>query len=1065
MLLAGSVWAQSFPGVLTWHNDNGRTGQNLSETSLTPDNVNVSTFGKVFSFPVDGQIFAQPLYVPSVVIPNQAMRNVIYVATENDSVYAFDADASSSTPLWHVNFTNIVNGISPVQCNSQNNCPIYPIIGITATPVIDSSSGTMYVLARTFELGSYVHRLHALDIATGTEKFGGPVLIQGSVPGTGTGSQGGTILFETSSLQRTALLLSNGVIYLGWAGGDHGWIMGYDAQTLAQTAISATTPNGALGGVWQAGAGFAADSLGNIYVATGDGLFDFNTSGVDGGDSVLKLDSDLNVVDYFTPMDQECRKQNDRDLGSGGPMVLPVQPGPYADLLVQIAKGGAPCDLFGTGYAAPIYLLNRVSLGHYSPLQDVDLQTVEGALRGYWSSPAYWKGPTATYLYFSGIASDTSGDYLKMYTLSNGRISSTPMAQTPNRFLVGSTPSVSADGSSNGILWAIARRDAFSIVPGVKHAILYAYDATNVATMLYSSAQAGARDEAGLNSKFLTPTVADGRVYVGTQNELDVYGLLGQTAPAPVVILSSADMNFGNQPVGSSSPAHSITLSNTGNATLRVSSISISGDANLTVTATSCPYSGGDVYQASHCTIDVVFTPAQAGTRTGKITITDNVLPPQLVSLAGTGSISSSVLSTNSVFFGEQAINTSGSVREIALTNTGTAALTINSLTLGGVTPEDFSVQQNCGTLPVILPSKAFCTISTTFTPVAAGAREATLTVSTSRTGLLSVEYAGVATTPGVSFRPSTIGFGSAFVGTASGIHSTTLTNVGDAALNISSIIATGDYSLAATATSCSYSGGNLVPGSYCTLDIIFSPTKIGTRSGSVIVSAKNLARQVVGLSGDGATPTVILNPATLRFGKTQLVGTKSSSAITLTNSTNAILTPSFAIIGKDSADFTQTNNCASVPAWHSCTITIIFYPADAGELTASLQATDTGLNSPQSVPMVGTATALELLPASLTFGSQPLGTSSSPQAVTITNLSKTLIVSFTSITTTGVSAGDFAIAPGSNACGGSLSPGADCTVSVTFTPSAKGARSAMLTVNDNGGASPQTAKLSGTGT
>lgn len=525
--LCNDVSAQSFQGVLTWQNDNGRTGQNLSETVLTPLNVNMGTFGKVFSFPVDGQIFAQPLYISNVVIPGQGTHNVVYVATQNDSVYAFDADGLTTLPLWQVSFINALNGIGPVPCTSPIKCTIYPIIGITSTPVIDPNSATMYVLARTVESGVQVQRLHALDVTTGTEKFGGPVKIQGSVLGSGYGSKNGRIGFENYGTQRTALLLLNGVVYIGWATGAHGWVMGYNAQTLARTAIFNTTANSVLGGVWQSGAGLASDSKGFIYVTTGDGLFDFSTGGIDYGDSVLKLDANLNVVDYFTPMDQACRQSNDLDLGSSGPLVVPPQTGAFPDLLLQTAKGGSPCDLFGTSYAAPIYLLNRDSLGQYNSVQDSDLQTIEGSPRGYWSSPAYWQGPTATYLYLSGVTVEGGkGDFLKMYTLTNAQLSTVPVAQSRNIFMVGSTPSISANGSSGGILWAIARNDPLGILPGKHPAILFAFDATNVSKTLYTSAQAGSRDQAGLASKFVVPTIANGRVYVGTQTELDVYGLL-----------------------------------------------------------------------------------------------------------------------------------------------------------------------------------------------------------------------------------------------------------------------------------------------------------------------------------------------------------------------------------------------------------------------------------------------------------------------------------------------------------------------------------------------------------
>ena len=227
---------QSFPGVLAGHNDNGRTGQNLYETTLTPQNVNMTGFGKVFTYAVDGAIFAQPLYVPNVIIPNQGMHNVLYVATENDSVYAFDADGLTTTPLWQAIFVDAANGVTAVPCTAPS-CSINPSIGITSTPVIDPSSSTIYVLARTIEQGTYVQRLHALDLSTGSEKFGGPVVIRASAQG-----KNGTISFDPSGMQRAALLLVNGAVYIGWATSTHGWVMSYDAQTLSQSAVLNTSP-------------------------------------------------------------------------------------------------------------------------------------------------------------------------------------------------------------------------------------------------------------------------------------------------------------------------------------------------------------------------------------------------------------------------------------------------------------------------------------------------------------------------------------------------------------------------------------------------------------------------------------------------------------------------------------------------------------------------------------------------------------------------------------------------------------------------------------------------------
>jgi hypothetical protein len=610
-LLVPAAKGQGFGGVFTAHNDNARSGQNLNETVLTTSNVNSTKFGKVFSYPVDGQVYAQPLYVPNVSIPAKGVHNVLYVATENDTLYAFDADGNAPYVLWQVSFVNPGNGVTTLNCIAVGIvCNVYPITGITATPVIDPTTNTIYVLVRTQESGASVQRLHALDITTGKEKFGGPVEVAAIVSGTGQGSSRGKVQFDPlHDNQRTGLLLVNGNIYIGWAGQAHGWVMAYNAKTLAQVAVMNTTPNGVLGGVWQANNGLAADSQGNIYLATGDGTFDASTGGGDYGDSLVKLDANLNVLDYFTPMDQACRLlPNDLDLGSGGPMILPPQAGAFADEIIQSGKGGSPCDLFGDTYAVPIYLVNRDNMGTYHSAGDQDIQTIAGTVHGYWSSPAYFQGPSTQYIYYSGQTNETgNGDYLKQYTLTDGMVSTAPIAQTSNLFPVGSTPSVSANGTSNGILWTVERKDILSASPGTHPGVLYAYDATNVAKVFYNSAQAKLlRDQPGCANKFITPTVANGKVYVGAQNELDVYGVLPVSRTGAVPTISAPCGIYQNQTVGVTSPAFKTTLSNLGPSTLTINSLSLTGlNPSEFKETNNC---GTSLAAGASCTISVTFT-------------------------------------------------------------------------------------------------------------------------------------------------------------------------------------------------------------------------------------------------------------------------------------------------------------------------------------------------------------------------------------------------------------------------------------------------------------------------
>ena len=643
LAFASTAFAQNTVGVFTSRYNNERTGQNRQEITLTPANVNSTGFGKIFSYTVDGQVYAQPLWVQGVNIPGQGTHNVVYVVTQMDSVYAFDADGTTSTPLWQDSFINVANGIFPVPCGTDGNgsdisCGVYPYYGITGTPVIDSTSNTMYLVARTYDMnsGNGYQTLHALDIATGAEKFGGPVQIAGSVPGSGEGSQGGMIQFNTlADIQRTGLLLLNEhgtkTLFIGWAGAAHGWIMAYNASTLAQTAIFSTTPNYAIGGVWASGNGLAADTQGYVYAAVGDSLFDANTGGSDYGDTLMKLDPALNVVDYFTPMDQACRQANDVDLGSSGPMVVPTQLTAGPNEVIQAGKGGNPCD--PSGYAW-IYVVNRDNMGKYSSTQDNVVQEIQGAAGGYWSSPAYWQSKGQQWIYYAGANADGGiGDYLKMYSFANGLLSAQPIAQTSNVFPVGATATVSSNGNNNGIVWAIERQDALGIQPGQSPAILFAYNATNLAT-LYNSSNSFPHDLGGCGNKFQVPTVVNGKVYVATQNEVDLFGLLG-APPAVSVGLKQPCYNYAKQKVGTSSPSEQQVVTNSGTSTLTISNVSVVGlnASDFTQTNNCSSLSPGQ-----SCTIRITFTPSQIGPRIAQLIITDNAgNSPQNSLLMGRG--------------------------------------------------------------------------------------------------------------------------------------------------------------------------------------------------------------------------------------------------------------------------------------------------------------------------------------------------------------------------------------------------------------------------------------------
>ncbi|MEZ0601627.1 pyrrolo-quinoline quinone [Paraburkholderia sp. IW21] len=496
--------------VLMHHNDLGRTGQMLAETTLTLANVNSASFGKVAFLAGDGKVDAQPLFVTSLSIGGTP-HDVVYVVTEHDSVYAYDA--ATFAQLWKVSL--IGNGEAP---SDDRGCQdITPEIGITSTPVIDRNRGTngvLYAVAMTKDSGgAYHHRLHALDLTTGAEVPGGPTEIAATYPGNGAGSVNGIIAFNPSlHTERAALTLVGGNIYMGWtahcmAGAYTGWLMAYSADTLKQTSVLNITPNGSQGSIWMAGSGMASDGT-SIYVVDGNGTFGttLNAQGfpIDGdfGNSLMKLSlGNLHVTDYFA-MDNVVAEANaDNDFGSGGVMLLPD----------QTTSGGIVKHLaVAAGKDNLIYVVDRDSMGKFSPTANNNWQVLTGTLAGgIWGSPAYYGGV----VYYGGM-----GDNLKALPVSGALLATTASSKSPTTFVYpGATPAVSANGTSNGIVWAAEN--------GTTGA-LHAYDAGNLAHELYNSNQAGARDQWGAGNKFITPMIARGKVYVGATNGVAVFGLL-----------------------------------------------------------------------------------------------------------------------------------------------------------------------------------------------------------------------------------------------------------------------------------------------------------------------------------------------------------------------------------------------------------------------------------------------------------------------------------------------------------------------------------------------------------
>ena len=557
---SASVIVTDLAGVFTYHNDLARDGANLQEYALTPANVNTAKFGKLTSCPVDGAVYTQPLWAPGVQLAD-GPHNLLIVATQHDTVFAFDAESNPCVARWSVNLLDVMHGgtgnETSIIWNDVGNCfgDVYPEVGVTGTPVIDPATNTIYVVSSSevgtaggncsYNPGTFYRRLHALDLANGSEKFNGPAVIAASLPGVG---DGGTVVnFDPQKHhQRSGLALANGTVYVAFAAHEdatpyHGWLFGYAAGDLSQLpSVFNTTPNGGLGGIWAGGGAPAIDASGDIYVTTGNGIFDASSTTApfnDYGDSILRLHPssavtpngvNLTLAGWFTPYDQQNLAQYDVDLGSGASVLLPDQAAGPPHLLAQLGKEGV------------VYVVDRDNMGQFNPTDNSRIvQSFSGTGGGLWGTPALWTNR----LYFAG-----AGDSLKVFAFdpATGLFNTTATSQSANIFAFpDASPSISSQGASNGIVWAIDASlygYASPNAPGgvncyvvpvptvcIGPAVLYAYDATNLTTELWNSSQASAnRDQAGRAVKFVPPTIANGKVYVSTATEIDIYGLLGK---------------------------------------------------------------------------------------------------------------------------------------------------------------------------------------------------------------------------------------------------------------------------------------------------------------------------------------------------------------------------------------------------------------------------------------------------------------------------------------------------------------------------------------------------------
>ncbi|MGB6962850.1 MAG: fibronectin type III domain-containing protein [Candidatus Acidiferrum sp.] len=536
---SATIGVTDLSGVATYHNNLSRDGTNTREFALTKSNVTAGSFGKLFSCAVDGEVYAQPLWVPNLAI-NGGTHNVIFAATQNDSVYAFDADAKPCVQYWKKSFLG--TGVTPVPPSDTGEpSDINTMIGITGTPVVDTVGMTLYVVAKTKEGSSYHQRLHALNLSNGSDRVTALDITDAiTVPGisdTGDSSAGctstpGNVPFcPLRENQRPGLALANGLVYVAWAShGDvpnyHGWVMSFNPSTLAVQNVYNVSPNatgnsGRESGIWMSGGAPAVDASGNLYVLTGNGTFDADSTTApndDYGDSFLRLSSSLSVLDWFTPTDESNLEANDLDLGSGGAVVLVDLPAtsPVQHLMVGGGKG--------SGFAGEVYVLNRDSMGHFNSSSDNVVQEFTLG-SGIFSTGAFWQNT----LYIAGV-----GLPLEAFVLNpaSSQFNTTPGSQSSHSFgFPGTTPAVSSgnNASGTGIVWALDTNSttAANASGAAGPAVLFAYDATNIGTLLFSSDTAsGSANAAGNAVKFCVPTVANGKVYVGTKTEITVFGLL-----------------------------------------------------------------------------------------------------------------------------------------------------------------------------------------------------------------------------------------------------------------------------------------------------------------------------------------------------------------------------------------------------------------------------------------------------------------------------------------------------------------------------------------------------------
>lgn len=866
-------WAQTPTptAVVTYHNDAARSGANLAETILTPGDVNPNQFGKLFSVAVDGDIYAQPLYLPGVTLPDGRVESLVYVATAADSVYAFAADAPGS-PVWHDSL--LPPGATPIPYGLVHCGDIVPNIGIIGTPVIDPASGTLYVVTQSLEDGQAVQRLHALDVASGAEKFGGPVVIAASVAGTGAGAVNGQVAFNPlQEDQRAALLLSRGVVYVAWGSHCdlepfHGWLMAFDAQSLQLLSAFNSTPNDEGGGIWAAGSGPAADANGDVFTSTGN--LGFGNDGVDWGQTVLRFappPAPLSAADSFTPYNEVATTAENGDVSSVGILVLP-------------AAAGEPPPLVTGEKAGDLYVLDSAALGGYEPdCSNCQIpEWLSGASQHIFGAPAYWN----CRLYVAG-----SKLPLQAFAWQNGQLSSTPTAATSTVFGYPSgAPSVSANGDAGGIVWML-QNDAWS---SRGPTVLHAYEAATLGE-LYNSAMAGARDQAGPAIKFTTPTVADGEVFVGAGGELDVYGLitpqLSLTPAAPItpagqaatLTLASSDHAPGTWTLSCLAPTSGCgfspaTITAGQSATLSVDPADLNeGDNTITVQATN-----GDLNASASATVTVNGL-SLSTSPSSSIHLLDQSTATFALSVSGLGG-----------FSGPISLDCSNTALVCAfqpatLTQNGVSQLSVSGLQPSGSTPQTLVVKAMGSGEDAAITARLPLTIADWDFSVSAAAADSAIVVGGNQAqfALITAGLEGFAGTitfacsgqgaATCSFSPATVSAGGTTQLIVTGLASlksklafSVSASSGSDVHSLPLIVTPMDFSLAAVSDSAT-----IAPGGVATYSLAL--TAVNGWTGSVRLTC----------SGAPTAATCAVTPAQVSFSNSGGGGGTASAAVTAT--------------------------------------------------------------------------------------------------------------------------------------------------------------------------------------